>query len=155
MKPIKNILIGLTLLFVACSEELKVTPLDYSKVFSGETQRSWKLRSLQVTREGKGTLTFGLRDCESDDIYTFYNNPERGYRVTSSVKCKSTESDVLADTDWSFSNATASLTIVVPFLSDGALPFIVKEVDDTKMTLDIYVTDQAAYRLNLRRADTD
>jgi hypothetical protein len=155
MKLTKLILIGLTLLVFACTEEVKVTPLTYPEVFTGKTQRSWVIRSFQITREGKGTLTYGLRDCELDDVYTFYNNPERGYRVTSSVQCTSDEASLLVDGSWGFSNATASLTIAIPLLSSNPLPFIVKEADETKMTLDIYVTGQAAYRLNFKTTETE
>jgi hypothetical protein len=125
-------------------------------VFTGKTKQSWSIRSVQVLREGKGTITFNLSQCVIDDIYTFYNDPERSYQVTEgTTKCNADDPSVVVDSNWSFINSTAALTIVVPILSSSALPFIVKEVDNTKLVLDIYLDDNRYFRVNFKSVSSE
>jgi len=148
------ILIGLLItLLAACTEQVDITPYDFPKVFTGESSRSWKLRSLQLIREGKGAVPLTVRACEADDIYTFYFNSDRRYTVSNGAsKCSDSEPDDLVDSNWGFINSTSTLTIMMPLFGDGDIPFTLKEADDTKMTIDIYVDEAktAAYRVNLR-----
>lgn len=145
-------------LLLSCTEPLKVTPLTYTQIFTGTTKKTWTIRSIQSVENGKGTQTFSLDPCIYDDQYVFHNDFGKTYQVLSgSNKCDPSEPDVLADSNWSFVNATATLTIVVPLLSDQPLPFTVKEVDATKMTMDIYIDDAktSAYRFNFKTSDGD
>ena len=146
---------GMVLLLIACSEEVKVTPFSYPQIFTGEVKKTWVIRSVQLLQDGKGTQTFGLDDCVLDDRYEFYNNFERTYRIVSGgKKCDADEPETLVDSNWSFVNASATLTILMPLIYDQPLPFIMKEVDNTKMVIDVYL-DQAgtsAYRFNLKPA---
>jgi hypothetical protein len=156
MKAKSYIVIGCLLGLLACSETVTVVPFTYPEVFTGKTSRSWTIRNYQLLRDGKGTLTGGLSSCESDNTYTFYNTPERTYQITDgSKKCNASDPNVLVDSSWSFINSTATLTIVMPLFSESPLPFIVKEVDDTKMVLDIYLDDSRYFRLNLKSVSSD
>jgi hypothetical protein len=139
-------------LVISCTEPLEVTPFTYPKAFTGETSKSWTVRSVQLLQNGKGTQTFGLNTCVLDDVYTFYNNPERTYIIVEgNTKCNAADPTTIVVNNWSFVNATASLTIVMPLLSDSPLPFILKEVDSQKMVIDIYFDDDKSnYRFNFR-----
>jgi hypothetical protein len=139
-------------LLMSCTEPLEVTPYTYPTVFTGETAKSWTIRSVQLLQNKKGTQTFGLNTCVLDDVYTFYNNPERTYTVgEGNSKCDAADPSQIVASSWSFVNATASLTIIMPLLSDQPLPFILKEVDSQKMVIDIYFDDDKSnYRINFR-----
>jgi hypothetical protein len=146
--------LGIVLLssLIACSEEIKVTPFTYPQVFTGEVKKGWSIRTVQLLQKGKGTQTFRLDNCALDDLYIFYNNSERSYQVTEGAsKCEDSAPDLIADSNWSFVNTTATLTIVMPLLSDEPLPFVVSQVDETKMVLDIYFDDDNSnYRFNFK-----
>ncbi len=153
MKPTASILFVLLLLLVlSCSEPVTVTPFTYQQAFAGEVSKQWNVRSVQLLQSGKGTQTFGLNTCVLDDVYTFYNNPERSYVITEgNSKCNAADPSQIVSSSWSFVNATASLTIIMPLLSDQPLPFILKEVDSQKMVIDIYFDDDKSnYRFNFR-----
>ena len=155
MKLTKYITIACLFSLLACSEPVKVEPLTYTQIFTGKTKKIWTIRSVQQTQNGKGTQTFTLDPCIYDDQYIFINDFDKTYQVLDgSNKCLSTDPDVLVDSNWSFVNATATLTIIVPILSESPLPFIVKSIDDTKMTIDVYVDDAktTAFRFNFKSA---
>src|ERR1041384_5997248 len=122
MKLTKYITIALLFSVLACSEPLKVEPLTYTQIFSGKTKKTWTIRSVQQTQNGKGTQTFTLDPCIYDDQYVFSNDFDKTYQVLDgSNKCNDSDPDVLAESSWSFVNATSTLTIIVPILSDQAL----------------------------------
>ncbi|MEI9919877.1 MAG: hypothetical protein WDO14_13920 [Bacteroidota bacterium] len=158
MKLTKYITIAALFLLLACSEPLKVEPLTYTQIFSGKTKKTWTIRNVQQVTNGKGTQTFSMDPCITDDQYVFSNDFGRTYQVLDgTIKCNTDDPNVIVDSDWSFVNATATLTIIMPLLSDSPLPFIVKDIDDTKMTLDIYIDDDAttAYRFNFKSSSGD
>jgi hypothetical protein len=153
-------LIGLLFILFACTEEVVVKPFDYPKIFTGEDHRSWVIRSFQIVREGRGTISgdpvsfFGA--CVADDIYTFHYNSERSYVITDGAKkCSASDPDVIVDSSWSFVNSTSTLTIIMPILSDQPLPFTLKEVDDTKLVIDIYYDETSAYRFNFKTTSVE
>lgn len=144
------------LLFAACSEDVEPKPLTYSKVFTGTSQKTWVVSAIQWTGEGESDINYSLQACIADDQYVFYANADRQYQVTNgSRKCASDEADVLLDDTWSFVNATATLTIVLPFLSDSRLPFFVRSVTDTEMELEIFIDqdNRYSYRITLSTVD--
>lgn len=157
MKPGIAITFALLATLMACTEQVKVTPFTYPEVFTGETRKGWTIRNVQLLQDGKGTQTFQLDQCATDDLYVFYNNPERTYQVTEgATKCNDGDPNTLVDSSWAFINSSASLTIIMPLLADVPLPFIVKEIDDTKMVLDIYFDDnKSSYRFNFRSASLE
>jgi len=157
MKLTKYITIACIFSLLACSEPVKVTPLAYPQVFSGETSKTWTIRSIQFLQDGKGTQTFNLDGCVTDDQYVFFNDFEKTYQVKNGAsKCDADEPDLIVDSNWSFVNASATLTVIVPILASDALPFIVKEVDKTKLVIDIYFEDRkSSYRINFKTSSGD
>jgi hypothetical protein len=144
-------------MLMACTEPVDVTPFTYPQVFTGEVRQGWSIRSVQLLQDGKGTQTFQLDQCITDDIYIFYNNPERTYQVTEgATKCNDGDPTLIVDSNWGFTNSTAQLTMVMPLLSVDPLPFVLKEVDGVKMTLDIYFDDNhSSYRFNFKPASLE
>lgn len=144
-------LLAFSYFFMSCSEALKPVPLTYTKVFTGDDHKSWSIQYLQFKQEGKGDQTFGLDACQADDKYIFYANPDREYAIdNNSTTCTSDigVSNSITDT-WSFVNATATLTIIIPVFSDSALPFFVRSATDKQLVLEIF-TDQSntsSYRI--------
>lgn len=142
---------------MSCTEQVEPIPYDYFKVFAGENGKGWKIRNVQLLQNGKGTQTFSLPDCQTDDLYIFYANREHTYRITEGAsKCDAADPDVIAESNWQFVNAGAVLTVLIPLFADIPYPYILKEVDDTKMVLEIYFdNDQASYRINFRPASIE
>ncbi len=162
----RSIIIGLFVALLGCTEEIAVEEFSYPHIFTGESQKSWKMRTVQIVRSGKGTLTvppdYFFDDegetCISDDIYTFSFNSERSYKVTEgATKCSDTDPDVVYEGSWAFVNSTAVLTILMPALASQPLPFIVYQVDENQLVLDIYLDEENKnnYRFNFRPVDTE
>lgn len=143
---------------LSCSETLEPKPNDYTKVFTGETKKSWQIRSIQLKEEGKSTQTFGLPPCLADDEYVFYANVEKTFEVTNGgMKCGPDEPDVLVTDTWEFSNANATMNIVIPLFADFKLPFFVREVDSQELELEIFLDEDnsSSYRINFRAKDEE
>ena len=141
---------------IGCSEEFTPTPYTYSKVFSGENNKTWKIILIEETLNGDIVDKF-MPSCLTDDRYIFYANPEHSYQATSgSGKCFENEPDVTNDR-WTFLNTTATLTMVLPIFSDSALPFIVREVDSDDMEIEIYfdATNTGSYRIHFEAIDEE
>ena len=142
----------------SCSEKLEPKPNQYSKIFTGENKKSWRIRSVQLLEEGKGTQTFGLPECLEDDEYVFYANVERTYEITNgATKCETDEPDLLVSDSWEFSNANATMTIILPLFSDSKLPFFVRDIDQNEMELEIFLDEDntSSYRVNFRLIDEE
>ncbi len=150
------ILSMLLLVVVSCTEEVTPTPYKYTTVFTGENSKTWKVKFLEYTLDGKVDETFNVA-CATDDKYTFYANSERGYKATTgSKKCSTDESDVINDS-WSFNNASATLTMVLPFFTESSLPFIVRAARKNKMELEIFLDEKntSSYRIHFEATDED
>jgi hypothetical protein len=144
----------LTLLMgmAGCSETIEPKPLTYSQLLTGTEKKAWSLTSFQVIDEGEESSLVPARNlfngtCEADDQYVFYANSERRYEFTNGAsKCAPSEPDVLLTDQWTFTNANATLEFAFPLLN-AKLPFIVKSLTATNMTLEIYFGDiDASYR---------
>ncbi len=59
--------------------------------------------------------------------------------INGPTKCSSSEPDILLTDSWNFTNANATLEFAFPVLSTGKLPFIVKSLTETSMTIEIYL----------------
>jgi len=143
---------------LSCSEELEPQANEYSRIFTGATKKTWQIRSIQFREEGKGTETFGLPPCLGDDEYIFYANVEKSFEVTNgSTKCSAEEPDVLVSDTWEFSNANATMNIILPLFADFKLPFFVREVDEKEMELEIFLDEEntSSYRINFRAIDEE
>lgn len=149
-----TIAIGLGLLALgSCSETPEPKPLTYTQLLTGTEKKTWTLTSFEIIDEGQGTGAIPAsnlfnNNCEADDQFVFYANEERKYEYTNGpTKCNTTEPDILLTDTWSFTNANATLEFAFPVLSSGRLPFIVKSLTSSSMTIEIYLGDiDASYR---------
>ena len=133
----------------SCTEQVKPTPYVYTQVFTGASSKTWKVSFLEQTLKGAVSATFSV-SCASDDQYTLHNNVERTSEAnTGSKKCSSTELNLYSDA-WSYNSSTATLTMILPFLTDSSLPLIVREATKTKMVLEIFfdATNTESYRIH-------
>jgi hypothetical protein len=150
----RTIIAALIILIIAgCTEQPEVIPYEYSKIFTGDTKKGWSIRSYQYTEEGKATQTGKLDDCLSDDLYILFANEERRVEIRdNSNKCVEDDPDLLFEGSWSFVNTNATLSLPFPLLTSSvpALPFIVREVAEDRMTLEIFLDDEGttSYRFN-------
>ncbi len=155
--PVQLIVCGLFLLLtVGCHEELEPTPYTYTKYFTGEISKTWALAYIEETADGEVIDRFPI-ECALDDEYIFSATSDRLYEVKSgSDKCFEDEPPTLTDT-WSFTNATATLTIILPILSSQQLPFIVRKVDKDDLTLEIFFDQEgtASYRIYFELTDEE
>jgi hypothetical protein len=140
---------------LSCSEELVPTPYTYTKVFTGENSKTWKIKFLEETFEGEVIDRFPL-SCAADDKYTFYANSERTFEVlTGTLKCDSTEPGLIEDV-WTFTNASATLTMLLPFFSvNFSTPLIVRAADKDEMELEIFFDEAntGSYRIHFEVID--
>lgn len=141
MKTIQLLVVLLAAVtFWGCEEEITVTPATYSRIFTGETSKTWRMKAIQILEDGKPTGSFLVPDdCAFDDLFIFHNNPEKLFIVDNNTqKCNEDEPQEIARDTWSFVNASATLEMIVPILADFKLPFIVKSVDERDMTTEIF-----------------
>jgi hypothetical protein len=149
-----TIAVGVALLALgSCSEKVEPKPLTYSQLLTGTEKKTWTLTSFEIIDEGQGSGVVPAsnlfnNNCEADDQFVFYANSERKYEYTNGpTKCVTTEPDILLTDTWAFTNANATLEFAFPVLSTGRLPFIVKSLTSTSMTIEIYLGDiDASYR---------
>jgi hypothetical protein len=141
---------------MGCSEEFTPTPYTYSKIFTGKNNKTWQITLFEETLDGNVISKF-MPSCLADDKFVFYANPEHSYQTMSgSRKCFEDEADVTSDV-WTFSNATATLTMILPILTDTTLPFIVREADDDDLEIEIFfdTSNTASYRIHLEAIDEE
>ncbi len=157
MKITYIIILFLVVLNFSCSEEVKPTPYTYTQIFTGKNSKTWKLKFLEQTFNGDIVETFNI-SCASDDQYTFYANAEHSYKAaTGSKKCSDGEANTLLDS-WTFNNASATLTMLLPFFTtEGSLPFIVRGAKKNKMELEIFFNEEGSesYRIHFEATDED
>lgn len=153
MKHSKLLIALCVALAISCKEEVVPTPYTYTKVFTGENSKTWKLKYIDVTENGErtGRITDA---CFTDDRYTFYAGAEKLYTVASGTrKCGDEETNT--QSTWGFTNATATLSISIPILSSSILPFFVREIDDNDMQLEIFLDEEGieSYRIFFELTD--
>lgn len=154
---VQIMLVGLfALLFTACHETLEPTPYLYTRNFTGEISKTWAITYVEYTENGEVIDRFPI-ECAEDDDYIFYATTDRLYEVeANALKCSDEEPDTMTDT-WSFNNATATLTIILPILSSQRLPFIVRKVDKDDLTLEIFLDQEGieSYRIYFELTDEE
>lgn len=157
MKYLIRLFLPACALLFSCTEEVTPTPYTYTQVFTGETSKAWTIRSISLKEEGKGDVTFNIDNCIKDDHYVFYAGADRKFEITEgNSKCSAADPDVVLTDTWSFVNASASLTMIFPLLSDNPLPYFVREADDNSMTIEIFFDeDKASYRIAFRATGTE
>ena len=143
---------------LSCSEELKPTPYTYTKLFTGENNKTWKIKLLESTVDGEIDER-GMLPCLDDERFIFYANAEHSFEVfTGSAKCYENppEEDRYADS-WTFNNATSALLMVVPYISDLTLPYLVREADEEEMIVEIFFDQEntVSIRVHLEAVDEE
>lgn len=149
-------IISMAALIFSCSEDLEPTPYTYTKIFTGENNKTWKFNLFEETLNGKVIDRFQV-SCASDDRFIFYANTEHLFEASlGSKKCYDDELALTTDT-WSFNNATATLTMVLPLLYDGPLPYIVREADEDDMEVEIFFDEAStgSYRIHFEAVDEE
>jgi hypothetical protein len=135
---------------ISCTETLDPTPLDYTKIISGNVSKTWSLRSLSFRNAGDPDWKLN-EPCWSDDSYTFYRDTERKFEFKSgSVKCDAFEEKITITDTWSFINANSTLFFVMPLFSDNALPFTVVDIDNNDLVLEFYFNDGGTQSYQLK-----
>lgn len=138
-------------MLISCTEDVKPTPFSYTQIFSGKTSKTWKIKTIAFIEVDRPVQILSVNACLLDDLYIFYANEERLFEIKDgTIKCDKKDPDLLISDTWSFVNATASLSIILPFLADFALPYIVKEVDKNDMTLEIYLDDEGTQSYQMK-----
>ncbi|HYC86634.1 MAG TPA: hypothetical protein VEB86_15485 [Chryseosolibacter sp.] len=134
------VLLIVACVITSCSEDVEVKPFTYSKVFTGENEKTWIIEQIAVKKQGTPDQYFQLDLCERDDRYTFFANEERAYTISNgALKCFSDEEDVYVEHTWSFVNAGAVLNIAIPrVFGNFVVPFIVTKATKTEMVLEIF-----------------
>lgn len=149
--------IALAIFFAAgCSEELKPTPYTLSKFVSGETSKTWKISLFEYAVNDTVEDKF-MESCLIDDRYKFYANAERLYETTSGrTKCFQDEPSLSTST-WAFTNANATLIMLMPIFNDSAIPFFVRELKEKKMVLELFLdeTNVESYRIHFEMTDEE
>jgi len=128
---------------ISCSEDFTPTPFTFTKLFTGENNKTWTIDLIEISVDGNVVDRFA-EDCLKDDRFIFHANDEHSYEAHSGrSKCFQVEPepDFVLDT-WSYSSATATLTFVIPRVSDISRPYFVREVDEDDMIVEFFF-DQA------------
>ena len=155
-KTIKILGLVLILGFVSCSEEINPKPFTFSKFFTGENSKTWKVVLFEETLDDEVIDRFTVA-CVADDRYIFYANPERLSEFRSGGnKCYDPAEPALITDSWAYQSGTATLTMLLPILADFSLPFIVREINEDDMELEIFFEgNNASYRIHFDAIDED
>ncbi len=139
----------------SCSEPFEPKPATYSQLLTGKEKKSWTLVSFEVLDEGVASgpipaSNLFSNNCEADDQYVFYANGEKKFEYTNgATKCATSEPDILVTDTWTLTNANATLEFAFPLLG-GVVPFTLKSLTSTSMTIEIYLDNfegiDASYR---------
>ena len=130
-----------------CSEKLDPQPAAYSQLLTGTTSKTWRLSSVQVLSKGQqpASIAASRFGCEGDDLYVFYADAEKSFQVTEGASvCKAGDPDLVVESTWSLVNANATLVFVIPFLTatPTPIPFVVKSLTKTNLTVEFYTKDE-------------
>ncbi len=157
MKKLFYLLLPALITFSGCTEEVTPTPYTYTKFFTGENSKTWKLKILEETLDGKVIDRFTI-SCAADDRYIFFAETGHAFQaITGNNRCSTEEQGLIEDV-WTFNNASATLTMVLPFFGVfSPLPFIVRDVDKNGMVLEIFLDQENtnSYRIHLDVVDED
>lgn len=135
-----------------CSEKIEPKPPTYSQLLTGTDKKTWKMASLQIIDAGNASAVIPISQlnvdpCITDELLTFYANSERKLEVSqNTIKCYPNEPDIYITDNWTLVNANATLDFYIP-LVDAKVPWIIKNLTSTSMTVQYYFPDfDASYR---------
>ena len=147
----------LLLALFSCREQFEPEPFTYSQLLTGKVSKTWRLTGISILEDGAPTQNIPVQDndCAFDDRYVFYANEEKKFEVQNgATKCDESEGDIVVTDIWAFSNANATLEMILPILSiDTRLPFIVKSLKDVRLSMEIFF-DGGSYRFVLQAVKT-
>jgi len=99
-----------SILLMSCEDEQDPFPFEKPLgLLAGEKggSKSWVLEAVTFNGVNKP-----VTECESDDIYTFYNNDSQKFVITAGgQKCDAGEADVLEEGAWMFSRDGKTIII--------------------------------------------
>lgn len=149
-------LMALTICFAGCTEELNPTPYTLSKLVSGETSKTWKIELFEYAVNDTVRTKF-MEACLLDDRFKFYANTERLYETTPGRNLCFADEPALTASTWTFTNAKATLTMVMPIFGEGTIPFFVRTLEDKKMVLELFLdeTNVESYRIHFEMTDEE
>jgi hypothetical protein len=137
----------------SCTQKFEPTPLTFTQLLSGTESKTWVLSSAKIIdskNESPDIKGSDLLDpCELDDQFVFYANEEKKLEYKNGgSKCTNTEPDLLITDSWELLQGSAELDMGIPRLfGNSKLPFIVKSLTSSAMTLEYYFGDiDASYR---------
>jgi hypothetical protein len=134
---------------LSCHEQEEPTPLNYSKIVSGNISKTWSLRSISFRNTGDEDWKL-TESCWSDDSYTFYRDERKSVFESGNVKCDAFDAKVTITNSWAFINANATLLFVVPLFSDNPIPFTVVDIDENDMVLELFFNDGGTQSYQLK-----
>jgi hypothetical protein len=142
---------------ISCSEEKEVKPFTYTKVFTGENSKTWVIEEVVVKKIGQADQEIELESCEKDDRYTFNADEEKSFVITNgNNKCDPAEEDEYVRDTWSFVNAGSAMNFAVPrIFGFYIIPFIVKEVNDSSLVVEVYadLENTISYQITFKAVD--
>jgi hypothetical protein len=133
--------------FGGCTEEVKPIAYTYSQLLTGKESKSWRLTTIRIIDDGEDSGPINVRQefnpCIADDLYVFTNNDVKTFEVREGAsKCRPEDPDVYVEDTWSVVNATATVSFVLPLLTDQfALPFIIRNLSETTLTVEYFFED--------------
>ena len=137
-------------LIVGCEDSVQPSHFEYTKLFSGEVSKAWKMKSIAFRNVGDPDWTLTV-PCWADEQYIFNRDKEKKFEVKSgNNKCDPDEEPYDIIDTWSYNSAAAALYFVHPLFSESPIPFTVKEVDKNSMTLELYFDDGAIQSFQLK-----
>lgn len=150
----------MSVMFSSCSEEIKPTSFEASKIFSGEISKTWKLVEFGARKVGSEDFVYDLNPCVKDDRYTFYANDVKLFEVNNgNFTCSEDDSDpLLVSYTWAYNNSNASLSMVVPHIFGYYfIPFTVINASDDEMELELFINEEGteSYVLYFELVDED
>ncbi|WP_461148343.1 hypothetical protein [Spirosoma pulveris] len=147
-------------LFGGCSEKLEPKPATYSQILTGTEKKTWKMVTFQVIDDGtpSGVIPVsqsGINPCISDDLLTFYANPEHKFEASEgATKCNQSDPDIYVTDTWTLVNANATLEFYMPVL-DGKYPWTIKNLTANSLTVQYYFPDvNASYQFTFNSTTT-
>ena len=147
------------LVILSCNDGYDPKPNNYSKLLTGENKKTWLLTGVQFREDGKPLESWEVPpdDCAFDDLYIFYANDERRFEIDEGpTKCDPADAQIFLTDTWAIVNATATLEFVVPVLLPFKLPYIIHELTETKLQVEIYFNEEKhSYRMVFKSVSSE
>lgn len=152
-------LLMVLLVGIGCTEKNEPIPYTYTQIFTGKVSKTWKLDRIKLREPGQPDATLSLATCSRDDLYTFYANEGKEFKVENGTSaCAPDEDDELLTYFWEFNQGSASLSMVLPnVFGYFFIPFTVKEARESKLELELFLDEggTVSYVLEFKLVDEE